>query len=66
MSYWLDLFTGTSWDEFKKHGAKTSGFSHRMRKSVAAMQRGDILLCYMTGVMRWVGGPCGLDKPRMR
>jgi hypothetical protein len=55
MNYWLDLFTGTTWDEFKKDGAKTSGFSSRMRKQVAAIQKGDILVCYMTGVMRWVG-----------
>ncbi|MCE5325909.1 MAG: hypothetical protein LLG01_05795 [Planctomycetaceae bacterium] len=55
MNYWLDLFTGTTWEEFKKAGSKTSGFRHRMRNAVARMQPGDILLCYLTGVMRWVG-----------
>jgi len=55
MNYWLDLFTGTTWDEFVKAGARTSGFRDRMRKRVAAIQKGDILLCYMTGVMRWIG-----------
>jgi len=24
--YWLDLFTGTTWEEFLEHGAKISGF----------------------------------------
>jgi hypothetical protein len=55
MNYWLDLFTGTTWDEFRQSGANVSGFRHRMRNAVAKIQPGDILLCYMTGVMRWVG-----------
>ncbi len=25
-NYWLDLFTGKTWEEFKKHGANISGF----------------------------------------
>ncbi len=55
MNYWLDLFTGTTWREFRDAGGKISGFRHRMRATVARIQRGDILLCYLTGVMRWVG-----------
>jgi hypothetical protein len=56
MNYWLvDLFTGTTWDEFRADGAKVSGFRHRMRKAVERIEEGDILLCYLTGVMRWVG-----------
>jgi hypothetical protein len=55
MNYWLDLFTGTTWNEFQKSGASISGFSHRKRKIIQNIQPGDILLCYLTGVMRWVG-----------
>ena len=55
MNYWLDLFTGTTWDEFRKAGATVTGFRHRMRNQVSKVQPGDILLCYMTGVMRWIG-----------
>jgi hypothetical protein len=55
MKYWLDLFTGTTWEEFRKSGANVSGFSDRMRKNVERMGVGDVLLCYLTGVMRWVG-----------
>lgn len=55
MNYWMDLFTGTTWDEFQKAGASVSGFTHRMRKTVQSIQPGDIMLCYLTGVMRWVG-----------
>jgi hypothetical protein len=69
MKYWLDLFTGTTWDEFRKSGACVSGFSDRMRKTVEKMQPGDVMLCYLTGVMRWVGalevaGPSA-DKSRI-
>ena len=55
MNYWLNLFTGATWDEFRQDGAKISGFRHRMRNTVAKIRPGDVLLCYMTGVMRWVG-----------
>src|SRR5215468_2671589 len=55
MNYWLDLFTGTTWNEFRKSESKISGFRTRMRNAAAKVQPGDILLCYLTGVMRWVG-----------
>jgi hypothetical protein len=55
MSYWLDLFTGTTWREFREAGAKISGFSVRRRNVADRVKSGDILLCYLTGVMRWVG-----------
>jgi hypothetical protein len=28
-TYWLDLFTGTTWQEFLDAGAKVSGFRDR-------------------------------------
>ncbi len=55
MNYWIDLFTGTTWEEFLKDGATVSGFRHRMRNTVRNIPPGDILLCYVTGVMRWIG-----------
>lgn len=55
MNYWIDLFTGKTWEEFLKNGANVSGFRHRMRKTVRNIPPGDILLCYVTGVMRWIG-----------
>ncbi|MCS7063660.1 MAG: hypothetical protein NZM04_06405 [Methylacidiphilales bacterium] len=55
MNYWLNLFTGTTWKEFLEDGARVSGFRHRMRMAAAKIQPRDILLCYLTGVMRWVG-----------
>src|ERR1700722_8475434 len=55
MNYWLDLFTGTTWREFRDSGAKVSGFSARRLSVAERVKSGDILLCYLTGVMRWVG-----------
>jgi len=55
MTYWLDLFTGQTWQEFSDHGATVSGFRKRMHNAVLRIKPGDILLCYLTGVMRWVG-----------
>ncbi len=55
MNYWLDLFTGTTWREFREAGANVSGFRPRQVKTARKMQPGDIFLCYLTGVMRWVG-----------
>jgi hypothetical protein len=55
MTYWLDLFTGTTWEEFRDYGAHVSGFRRRMHNAVERIKPGDILLCYLTGVMRWVG-----------
>lgn len=64
MNYWLDLFTGTTWKEFQKAGAIVSGFRPRMRNAATTVKPGDILLCYLTGVMRWVGAleVVGLSK----
>ncbi len=55
MNYWLDLFTGTTWREFRDAGAKISGFRARQSAIAKRVQPGDIFLCYLTGVMRWVG-----------
>lgn len=55
MTYWLDLFTGTTWREFKDAGANVSGFSAKRRTVADRVKPGDIFLCYITGVMRWVG-----------
>jgi hypothetical protein len=55
MNYWLDLFTGETWDEFRKAGANISGFRERKRRALQRVKPGDVLLCYLIGVMHWVG-----------
>ena len=55
MRYWLDLFTGTTWDEFRRAGETVTGFREKQRTRSGKVKPGDIFLCYLTGVMRWVG-----------
>lgn len=55
MNYWLDLFTGTTWKQFRDAGANISGFRESQVKRASKVQPGDILICYLTGVSRWVG-----------
>lgn len=54
-NYWLDLFTGTSWNEFLAAGGDVSGFRSNRWTSVQKVKPGDRLLCYLTGVSRFVG-----------
>jgi hypothetical protein len=53
-TYWLDLFTGTTWREFLGAGGEISGFRERHWAAVQKLKRGDYLLCYLTGVSRWI------------
>jgi hypothetical protein len=55
VNYWLSLFTGTTWEEFQKAGSSVSGFNKRSQKTVDKIKSEDIILCYITGVMHWVG-----------
>lgn len=54
-NYWLDLFTGTTWKEFLDAGANVSGFRDSRWSTVRQIKIGDYLLCYLTGVSRWIG-----------
>ncbi len=68
MNYWLDCFTGTTWREFRDSGARITGFNERLRRNAGRIKPGDILLCYLVGVMRWVGAleVVGPSKDRSR
>src|SRR5687768_11163217 len=54
-NYWLDLFTGTTWQEFLAAGGNVSGFRESRWKTAQKIQEGDYLLCYLTGVSRFIG-----------
>ncbi len=54
-NYWLDLFTGATWKEFLDAGATVSGFREGRWKTVQRMKPCDYLLCYLTGVSRFIG-----------
>jgi len=55
MNYWLDLFTVKTLEEFQKAGARVSGFREPRFHTCEQIQPGDKLLCYVTGISRWVG-----------
>jgi hypothetical protein len=54
-TYWLDLFTPKTWDEFLSSGGEVSGFRESRWKSVQQIRKGDYLLCYLTGLSRFIG-----------
>jgi hypothetical protein len=39
----------------KAAGGEVSGFPYRMRNTVAKINVGDVLLCYVAGISRWIG-----------
>lgn len=53
--YWLDLFTWKTWQEFLATGGSISGFRATRWKTVEKMQPGEYLLCYLTGISRFIG-----------
>ncbi len=54
-NYWLNLFTGVTWQEFLSAGSNISGFRNSRRKLVQKIKPGDYLICYLTGVSRFIG-----------
>jgi len=54
-SYWLDLFTGSTWQEFLDARGEVSGFRERRWRTVQQLKPGDYLLCYLTGISRLIG-----------
>lgn len=54
-NYWLDLFTGTTWQEFLDAGGSVTGFRERRWKTIQQIKVGDYLICYLTGLCRFIG-----------
>jgi hypothetical protein len=54
-SYWLDLFTPVTWQEFIEAGATVSGFRESRWNTLQKVKVGDYFLCYLTGLSRWIG-----------
>ena len=62
-NYWLNLFTAATWGEFKKAGGNISGFRESRWKSIQKIAIGDYLICYLTGVSRFIGVLEVVSKP---
>lgn len=54
-TYWLDLFSPTTWQEFLDAGGNVSGFRRNRWGAVQQIKPGDYLLCYLTQVSRFIG-----------
>jgi hypothetical protein len=54
-NYWLTLFTYRTWEEFLEAGGNVAGFRERRWRTVQKMRPGDVLLCYLTGISRFIG-----------
>ena len=54
-NYWLGLVTGKTWREFLDAGGTVMGFREGREARVRQLQPGDVLLCYLTGISRWIG-----------
>lgn len=55
VTYYAVVFTESSWGLFKAAGGTTAAFPSGAWGRVAKLKSGDVLLCYMTDVMQWVG-----------
>ncbi|MAF64044.1 MAG: hypothetical protein CMJ84_00105 [Planctomycetes bacterium] len=53
-TYWLGLFSGTTWQEFVNAGSEVIGFREGRWTTVQRIKPGDYILGYLTGVSRWV------------
>ena len=53
-SYWLDLFSPSTWEEFVESSMDVSGFRENRWATVQRMKPGDYLLCYLTQISRFI------------
>ena len=61
--YWVVLFTGTTWQEFLDAGANVVGFRNTRWNYIQQIKPKDYLLCYLTGLSRFIGVLEVLSEP---
>jgi len=54
-TYWVQIFTETTWAEFVNAGCKITGFRDARLGHVQKMKVGDIIICYLRGHSKFVG-----------
>jgi len=55
MSYYLHLFSPFTYEEFLSAKKYIPGFRPGLLNAAQKLQPGDVLICYLTKVSRWVG-----------
>jgi hypothetical protein len=53
-SYWVVCFTLKTWEEASSAGGNIAGFRHSTKGNLDKLAVGDYLLCYLTGLSRFV------------
>jgi EVE domain-containing protein len=54
-TYWVQVFTPTTWSRFVDTGGTVTGFRQHRWNHIQSIKPGDRILCYLTGVSKWVG-----------
>jgi len=55
MAYYLDLFSPLTYKAFLNSERAITGFRSKQRNAASKLKPGDVLICYLTKVSRWVG-----------
>ena len=55
MQTWTNVYTWQTWQEFLLSGGKITGFPEKRWNTVKKIAAGDVLLCYLLGLSRYVG-----------
>ena len=55
MAYYLNLFSPETYAAFEQSDQTVSGFRRRQRHAASRIRRGDIFVCYLTKLSRWIG-----------
>jgi len=55
MAYWTDLFTPDTFEAFSRSDRTVSGFRQSQEAFAAKVRPGDLFLCYMVRLSRWIG-----------
>lgn len=69
MAYYTNLFSPGTYEAFSKSDRTISGFQESQWSAARRIKQGDIFVCYMTRLSRWVGllevleGPFRDDTP---
>lgn len=53
--YWIQVFTVNTWRQFLEAGGNVTGFRETRWGHVQKLKEGDTLLCYLSGVSKWIG-----------
>jgi len=61
--YWQALFDYHTWQVFLADGGRWLGFREGRWTTVQRIRTGDTVLCYLTGVSRWVGAVVANGAP---